>query len=128
MFSIHIFIQYGIICPFAQFPTFIHYKIISCSKYQKYLQTFIRVQFSQHSFNTKNIKKRSWGFMYTWSKLYFYSVRLLTMTLRLHGLLLLNLFTRYLRDDKNNVLSIFMLSGSVQFSLHLILAQIMQLF
>ena len=27
--------------------------------------------------------------------------------------LLLNLFTRYLRDDKNNVLSIFMLSGSI---------------
>ena len=25
--------------------------------------------------------------------------------------LLLNLFTRYLRDDKNNALSIFMLSG-----------------
>ena len=33
--------------------------------------------------------------------------------------LLLNLFTWYLRDDKKNVLSIFMLSGSVQFSLHL---------
>ena len=35
--------------------------------------------------------------------------------------LLLNLFTRYLRDDKNNALSIFMLSGSIQFSLHFIL-------
>ena len=35
--------------------------------------------------------------------------------------LLLNLFTRYLRDDKNNQLSIFMLSGSIQFSLHFIL-------
>ena len=33
--------------------------------------------------------------------------------------LLLNLFTRYLRDDKNNTLSIFMLSGSIQFSLYL---------
>ena len=33
--------------------------------------------------------------------------------------LLLNLFTWYLRDDKNNVLSIFMLSGSIQLSLHL---------
>ena len=32
--------------------------------------------------------------------------------------LLLNLFTRYMRDDKNNALSIFMLSGSIQFSLH----------
>ena len=32
--------------------------------------------------------------------------------------LLLNLFTRYLRDDKNNVLSIFMLSGSIQLSFH----------
>ena len=35
--------------------------------------------------------------------------------------LLLNLFTRYLRDDKNNALSIFMLSGSIQFSLYFIL-------
>ena len=34
--------------------------------------------------------------------------------------LLLNLFTLYLRDDKNNALSIFMLSGSIQFSLHFI--------
>ena len=31
--------------------------------------------------------------------------------------LLLNLFTRYLRNDKNNALSIFMLSGSIKFSL-----------
>ena len=37
--------------------------------------------------------------------------------------LLLNLFTRYLRDDKNNALSIFMFSGSIQFSLHFILTQ-----
>ena len=42
--------------------------------------------------------------------------------------LLLNLFTRYLHDDKNNALSIFMLSGSIQFSLHFILTQIMRLF
>ena len=42
--------------------------------------------------------------------------------------LLLNLFTWFLCDDKNNVLSIFMLSGSIQFSLHFILTQIMQLF
>ena len=42
--------------------------------------------------------------------------------------LLLNLFTRYLRDDKNNALSIFMLSGSIHFSLHFILTQIMRLF
>ena len=42
--------------------------------------------------------------------------------------LLLNLFTRYLRDDKNNALNIFMLSGSIQFSLHFILTQIMRLF
>ena len=42
--------------------------------------------------------------------------------------LLLNLFTRYLGDDKNNALSIFMLSGSIQFSLHFILTQIMRLF
>ena len=41
--------------------------------------------------------------------------------------LLLNLFTRYLCDDKNNALSIFMLSGSIQFSLHFILTQIMLL-
>ena len=41
--------------------------------------------------------------------------------------LLLNLFTQYLRDDKNNVLSIFMLSGSIQLSLHFILTQIMRL-
>ena len=39
--------------------------------------------------------------------------------------LLLNLFTRYLGDDKNNALSIFMFSGSIQFSLHFILTQIM---
>ena len=42
--------------------------------------------------------------------------------------LLLNIFTRYLRDDKNNALSIFMLSGSIQFFLHFILTQIMRLF
>ena len=39
-----------------------------------------------------------------------------------------NLFARYPHDDKNNALSIFMLSGSIQFSLHFILTQIMQLF
>ena len=39
--------------------------------------------------------------------------------------LLLNMFTRYLRYDKNNALRIFMLSGSTQFSLHFILTQIM---
>ena len=42
--------------------------------------------------------------------------------------LLLNLFTRYLHDDKNNALSIFMLSGSIKLSLHFILTQIMRLF
>ena len=42
--------------------------------------------------------------------------------------LLLNPFTRYMRDDKNNTLSIFMLSGFIQFSLHFILTQIMLLF
>ena len=42
--------------------------------------------------------------------------------------LFLNLFTLYMRDDKNNTLSIFMLSGSIQFSLHFILTQIMRLF
>ena len=42
--------------------------------------------------------------------------------------LLLNLFTRYIRDDKNNTLSIFMLSGSIQFSLHFISTKIMRLF
>ena len=47
---------------------------------------------------------------------------------RLARSLLLNLFTRYLRNDKNNVLSIVMLSGSIQFSLHFILTQIMGLF
>ena len=41
---------------------------------------------------------------------------------------LLNLFTRYLRNDKNNVLSIFMLSGYIHFSLHFVLTQIMRLF
>ena len=41
---------------------------------------------------------------------------------------LLNMFTRYMRDDKNNALSIFMLSGSILFSLHFILTQIMRLF
>ena len=42
--------------------------------------------------------------------------------------LLLNLFTRYLRDDKNNALSIFMHSDSIQFSLHFILTRIIRLF
>ena len=42
--------------------------------------------------------------------------------------LLLNLFTRYLHDDKNNALSFFMLNGSIQFSLHFILTQIVRLF
>ena len=41
---------------------------------------------------------------------------------------LLNLFTRYLDDDKNNALSIFMLSGSIQLSLHFILTQIIRFF
>ena len=41
--------------------------------------------------------------------------------------LFLNLFTRYLRDDKNNALSIFILNGSIQFSLHFILTQIMRI-
>ena len=39
--------------------------------------------------------------------------------------LFLNLFTQYLRDDKNNALNIFMLHSSIQFSLHFILTQIM---
>ena len=42
--------------------------------------------------------------------------------------LLLNLFTRYLCDDKNDALSIFMLSGSIHLSLHFILTQIIRLF
>ena len=42
--------------------------------------------------------------------------------------LLLNLFTWYLRDDKNNALNIFMLNGSIQFSLHFILIKIIRLF
>ena len=42
--------------------------------------------------------------------------------------LLLKLFIRYLRNDKNNALNIFMLSGFIQFSFHFILTQIMQLF
>ena len=41
---------------------------------------------------------------------------------------LLNLFTRYLHDDNNNAPSIFMLTGSIQFSLHFILIQIFRLF
>ena len=40
----------------------------------------------------------------------------------------LNLFTQYLHDDKNSKLSIFILSGSIQFSLHFILTQIMRIF
>ena len=47
---------------------------------------------------------------------------------RLAWSLLLIIFTRYLRDDKNNALIIFMLSGSIQFSLHFILTQIMPIF
>ena len=42
--------------------------------------------------------------------------------------LLLNMFTRYLRNNKNNAQSIFMLSGSIQLSLHFILTQIIRLF
>ena len=42
--------------------------------------------------------------------------------------LLLNLFTQYLPDDKNNELRIFIFSGSIQFSLHFILTQIIRLF
>ena len=42
--------------------------------------------------------------------------------------LFLNLFTPYLRDDKNNALSIYLLSSSIQLSLYFILTQIMQLF
>ena len=34
---------------------------------------------------------------------------------------LLNLFTRYLLGDKNNALSVFMLSSSIQLSVHFIL-------
>ena len=39
--------------------------------------------------------------------------------------LLLNLVTRYLGDNKIKALNIFILSGSIQFSLHFILTQIM---
>ena len=42
--------------------------------------------------------------------------------------LLLNLFTRNLHDNKNNALNIFILSGSIQLSLHFNLTQIMRLF
>ena len=42
--------------------------------------------------------------------------------------LLLNLFARYLHDEKNNALSIFILSGFIWFSLHFIITQIMRLF
>ena len=42
--------------------------------------------------------------------------------------MLLNLFTQYLYNDKNNALSIFMLTGSIQFSLHFILKQIIRIF
>ena len=42
--------------------------------------------------------------------------------------LLFNMFTRYLRGDKNNALSIFMLNGSIRFSLYFILTQIMRIF
>ena len=42
--------------------------------------------------------------------------------------LLLNLFIWYLCGDKKNTLIIFMLNGSIQFSFHLILTQIMRLF
>ena len=41
---------------------------------------------------------------------------------------LLNMFTQYLRNDKNNALSIFLFIGSIQFSLHFILTKIMRLF
>ena len=36
----------------------------------------------------------------------------------------LNQLTRYLRDDKNNTLNIFMLSGFIKFSVHFVLTQI----
>ena len=50
-----------------------------------------------------------------------------TMTLN-YAVLLLSLVTRYLRDDKNNALRIFMLSGSMQFSLSFQSNTNMQLF
>ena len=36
----------------------------------------------------------------------------------------LNQLNRYLRDDKNNTLNIFMLSGFIKFSIHFVLTQI----
>ena len=128
MFSIHIFIQYGIICPFVPFPIFIHYGIISRFKYKKHVQTFIRVQFLQHSFNTKSIKTTIMGFHVCMVGALLLLSAAFDDDSALVRSLLLNLFTRYLRDDKNNALSIFMLSSSIQFSLHFILRQIMRLF
>ena len=128
MFSIHIFIQYGIICPFAQFPIFIHYDIISHFKYKKNLQTFIRVQCSQHSFNTKGIKKTIMGFHVCMVGALLLLRAAFDDDSALTRSLLLNLFTQYLCDDKNNALNIFMLSGSIHLSLHFILTQIMRFF
>ena len=129
MFSIHIFIQYGIICPFAPFPIFIHYDIISHYKYQKHLQTFIIIQFSQHSFDKKKkYQKVIIGFHVCIVGALLSLRAAFDNDYALTRSLLLNMFTRYLRDDKNNALSIFMLNSSIQFFLHFILTQIMRLF
>ena len=123
LFSIHIFIQYGIICPFAQFPTFIHFSIIRRFKYQKHLSKFNfyniiliqKVSKSDHGVSCMH------GRNFTFTPCGFDDDSALARSL------LLNLFTWYLRDDKN-ALSIFMLNGSIQFSLHFILTQIIRLF
>ena len=127
MFSVHIFIQYGITCPFAPFPTFIHYDIISHYKYQNIYKHLSEFDF--HSIVLiQKYQKAIMGFHVCMVG----ALLLLSVAFdddsALAQSLLLNLFTRYLHDDKNNELTIFMLTGSIQFSLHFILTQIIGLF
>ena len=63
------------------------------------------------------VQNKSNNFMYACDDALLILYVTLKMTLIHCGLRLHTLFTQYLRDDKNNALSIFMLSGSIQLSL-----------
>ena len=109
MFSIHISIQYG-----APFPTFIHYGIISHFKYKNIYKHLSEFNFHNIVLIQKISKKKTiMGFHVCMVG----PLLLLRVDFDddsvLAKSLLLNLFTWYLCDDKNNVLSIFMLSGSI---------------
>ena len=112
--------------PFASFLIFIYYDIISVINIKNIYKHLSKFNFH----NIVLIQKVSKKIM----RFHVCMVRALLLLRAafyndsaLARSLLLNLFTRYMHDDKNNMLSIFMFS-SIQLSLHFILTKIMRLF